>query len=256
MDTTATDLAEFKAGLASRTVGQLRADLADGLKLTADSLARVAAVWAELEARGEDLSDLRHGLGRNVALIASGRLAPEAVVAFAGKPSVLRAIDGLPLGEQRRLAAGGKVELVTPDDRRSSVEVPVASIPPRLLGVVFGEGEIRQPAEQRLRLRAKAAPPAKPERKYRVKYDPEKGEVKVGGMSVPVAEVLRALGESFGPARPISEDLLVPTDYAAATAKLRPEEREALLAMCKRTGIEEPALIRLALRACGLLDNR
>src|SRR2546427_518935 len=65
----------------------LRAELARGLSLVAENLVRLGQVWAELERRGEDLSGLRHGLGRTLPLIASGRLAAEFVVEFAHRPA-------------------------------------------------------------------------------------------------------------------------------------------------------------------------
>ena len=49
----------------------LREELARALTITADSLMYLAAVWKELEQRGEDLSDLRTGLGVYVPLIAA-----------------------------------------------------------------------------------------------------------------------------------------------------------------------------------------
>src|SRR6185312_4651239 len=89
----------------------LRAELARGLSLTADTLTRLGMVWQELERRGEDLADLRQGLAKTLPLIAAGRLAAEAVVAFAGRPSLLRALEGVPLERQRSLANGEPIQV-------------------------------------------------------------------------------------------------------------------------------------------------
>src|SRR5882724_9369466 len=58
----------------------LRRELSRALTVSAEHLIYLAQVWRELERRGEDLSDLRSGLGAYLPLIASGRLAAEAVV--------------------------------------------------------------------------------------------------------------------------------------------------------------------------------
>ena len=82
---------------------QLRAELAQALGLTARHLLYLAAVWRELERRGEDLSDLRSGIGVYLPAIAAGSVLPETVVRFAGKPTLLRAVAALTPDEQRRL---------------------------------------------------------------------------------------------------------------------------------------------------------
>src|SRR6516162_3956035 len=94
------------AALTAASTEELRAELARGLTMTAAVLTRLGAVWAELERRGEDLADLRQGLARTLPLIASGLLAAEAVVAFAGRPLVLRCLEGVALDQQRAMAAG------------------------------------------------------------------------------------------------------------------------------------------------------
>lgn len=96
----------------------LRAELAHALKLTANHLLYLAAVWSELERRGEDLSNLRVGFAGWLPAIAAGTVAPEVVVAFAGQPRKLRAIAKLPVAEQEKIARG---ELPPPPVCRSWV---------------------------------------------------------------------------------------------------------------------------------------
>ena len=87
----------------------LRAELSTALRLTVRHLIYLAAIWRELESRGEDLSELRSGIGAYVASIAAGRVIPETVVAFADRPATLRRVAALPVAEQRAIASGAPV---------------------------------------------------------------------------------------------------------------------------------------------------
>lgn len=92
----------------------LRAELGRAITMTADSLAYLAGVWAELERRGEDLSDLKIGLAPYLRDVASGRLAPEAVLTFAGRKMVLKWVARQPYEQQKKLAAEPTVTISTP----------------------------------------------------------------------------------------------------------------------------------------------
>lgn len=67
------------------TTEELRSELGRAIGLTVQSIVRVATIWAELERRGEDLSDIRFTLKAFLPLVARGQLAPEAVVEMAGQ---------------------------------------------------------------------------------------------------------------------------------------------------------------------------
>ena len=177
-----------EANLAMEILGcadRLRAELARGLTLTADVLTRLGMIWQELERRGEDLSSLRTGLARTLPLIAAGLLAAEAVVSFAGRPAILRAIEGVPLEEQRALAAGKEVDVADHESDGGVAKMPLAKIPAAALRVVIGDGEIRSPAAQRLAFR-----PRRRRRqeeigyRYRPHYDQAAGTVTVGRMTI------------------------------------------------------------------------
>ena len=180
---------------------RLRQELAEVLRLTAANLVRLALIVKTLEERGEDLSDLRIGLLSFVRLIAYGRLAPEAVVAFAGRPLLLRALAGLPLDRQRALVEGETVAVIDPADPAQVQRIALMNLPNAAIRLVFGEGELRSPEAQRLALR-----PRRPRReddkaayRYRPRYDPASGTVSVGRMTVRLADVLTALASSAGP---------------------------------------------------------
>jgi hypothetical protein len=97
---------DLRAAAANRPTDELKAELARLLGFTAENLLRLAVVVAELESRGEDLSDLKIGLLPLLRSIAAGTLLPEVVVRFAGQPRALKAVGALPLDEQRRFASG------------------------------------------------------------------------------------------------------------------------------------------------------
>lgn len=153
--------------LQEMTLEELRAELARCVRATAESLVYLAAIWAELESRGEDLSALRTGLSAYLPLIASGRADPAAVVAFAGQPTLLRAIVQLPIAEQQRLAAGGMVPVVvqTPEGVEAEREIAPTMLSAAEVRRVFAPGVVRSPAEQSqiLRLsRGRSRRPAPP----------------------------------------------------------------------------------------------
>lgn len=231
----------------------LRRELARGLTLVAEQLYRLGLVWVELEQRGEDLSDLRAGLNWTLPLIGSGLLAAEAVIAFAGRRSILREFEGMPLDQQRRLAAGEPVAVVTPDGPHETELVPVRAIPAARLRTVFAEGKVLPPGEQRLRLAA-TRPRRKPSEgagyRYRPRYDREAGTVAVGKMTIPLADLLSELAAAAGPDHPPTD---VPGEFVAPKTRLTQEESRRLLAVSRAAGLPEWEMIRKALRAFGLI---
>lgn len=130
----------------------LRGELARALTITAQGLVYLAAVWAELVRRGEDLSNLRSGLGTYLPAIASGRLAPEAVVQFAGQTTLLRRIALLPIEEQRRIAEGEPIPVAVRNDDGEFTErkMPALALTARQVVQIFDDGgRVRTPIEQR-----------------------------------------------------------------------------------------------------------
>ncbi len=128
---------------------QLRQELMQAIGITARTLGYLAQVWAELERRGEDLSDLRSGLMVYLPLIAEGRLDPELVVRCAGQAGLLKAAAEVPLEEQRRMLEHG-VALLEAGDDGSVAEVlrPVERLTAPEVRRVFAGSTIRRPAEQ------------------------------------------------------------------------------------------------------------
>jgi len=179
------------AEIAALDTPRLRAELSRALTITAHGLAYLAAVWAELERRGEDLSDLRSGLAVYLPAIAAGRLAPEAVVQFAGQSTLLRRVMSLPVDEQRRLAAGEPLPVVvaTPDGELVERRLPARALAARQIAQVFDDyGRVRTPIEQRQVAQQQRRPPARPASAAAVR----------GALAVLSTEDLQQLAEERG----------------------------------------------------------
>lgn len=248
-----TDLVPIRGGdLTAASTDDLRAELARGLTLTAEVLTRLGAIWLELERRGEDLSALKSGLARTLPLIASGVLAAEAVVAFAGRPAVLRAIEGIPLERQRSLASGEPVEVIDPTSPAESSRMPLGRLPARMLSLLFHDGEERPASVQRMAFRERLprAAPEEKERRYRPRYDAANGIVMVGKMTVALADLLTELSSAAGPDH-TPEDR--PDEYLTFRVRLRPEEMDRFQGRCRAVGLPDWEMARKALRAFGLI---
>lgn len=247
------------ADLAAMDVPDLKKALATELQLSAASLLRAAGILAELERRGEDMSQFKAGIGRTISMIASGRLAAEAVVAFVGRPGVLQLMDGLPLDRQRELAAGAEVEVYDPD-QKATVRGTVSALPHAAVRRVFADGRELDPAAQRLAMtaRAKRKRAESDGREYRVTVDRERRVVRVGRMEVPVEEVLAAFALAAVGDRPPDADLRADakragTSVAVAECHLTADEDERLRAACKAKKLDRGEAVRRAVVAMLLL---
>lgn len=232
----------------------LRAELAAALGHTARHLLYLAAVWQELERRGEDLSDLRGGIGHYLPLIAAGVVIPETVVRFAGQPTVLRAVAGLPPAEQRRLVVTGEpVPLVVRQgDAYTHRLLPVHALSAAQARQVFGDRCVRTETEQVALLTGPAAGPEKPGRppkRGRLRADPERGVVRVGQSPIPVGDLVAALADARSPGTAADPG----DDAKVVTVRLTPAEHHTLARRAADAGTSMAALARNALRAAGLI---
>lgn len=238
------------AELSELSNAALRRELTKTLTVTAQNLVRLAAIWCELDRRGDDMSDLRGGLCSWMPLIGTGRLAAEAVVAFASKPWILKAIEGVSLGEQRRLAKGGKVTVYSAE---KSEEMQLAAIPVRLLTCVISDGIVHSESEQRMQAEARnisrresvVAP------KHTVKVDRSRGMISIGNLKTPVAPVIAALAAAAGAGGVIIDSVERPAK--TIVGKVTDEEKERLKAAGKAHGLEEWEMVRRAVVAMWLL---
>jgi hypothetical protein len=84
------------------STADLRKEFADGLRLNAERLQRMAAVLVELEKRGERI-DGPASLLTMLRRIAAGELLAEVVTRFAGAPKTASRLGKCPVAQQRRL---------------------------------------------------------------------------------------------------------------------------------------------------------
>jgi hypothetical protein len=242
--------------LKALTTDDLRRELVRGLNLSAEALNHVAAVWHELEARGECLAEFRSGIGRNIPLIAAGRLAAEAVVAFIDRPATLKALEGLPLDRQRELAAGGSVHVLAPGSSQP-VTTTLAAMPAAAVRLVFCGGIERSPDEQRAAVVVRPKANAEKGRTFRVQVDRLRRTVKVGNVSVPLESVLAALAESAAGVGITAEELKLAKDrgdgVAMASCPLTADEDDRLKAICKAKKADRGEMVRRAVVAMWML---
>ena len=139
------------------------------LAKTADDLREMAAIVAELERRGKDLSGLRLGIVDHLRRIAAGQLLPEVVVHFAGYPSLLRIAVQLPLPDQRKLVTEESLSLAVWREGRIQFRRvdPLCLSGPQVRQVFRGD-HIRSDAEQVSYLEDRQAAPAAAEKPKRL----------------------------------------------------------------------------------------
>lgn len=180
----------------------LLSELERVLAVTAETIAYLGQIWRELDRRGIDLTPYRQGMGQYLPLVASGQLAPDAIVKFSGKMMLLRAVQSLPVPEQTRLAAGAKVDVVSldPEGEIAIHQVEASSLTGDQIKILFDAGRIRSVEEQSNMLRSmmtirkrKKLPSA---RNYRISIDREKKSVRIGKMQIPASDLIAALKEA------------------------------------------------------------
>jgi hypothetical protein len=138
-----------EASLMAMSIEDLRQQLASSLELSARHLMHMAAIWAELERRGEDLSSLRTGMAVYLPMIARGDLDAQIVVRYAGKNMLIRHLAGLSRMEQSQLLDNEVVTVVDfVDGDFTEKSVSLHELDSRKLKHVFGD-HILSPTEQR-----------------------------------------------------------------------------------------------------------
>lgn len=248
------------ADLAGMTNQQLRTALAQSLTMSAKHLAYLAAIWGELERRGEDLSDLRTGLAVYLPQIAAGRLDANAVIRFAGQPTVLRSIMGMPLERQRALARGEPVKVLTaaPDGTYSAAELPAYTLTAAQARMVFDGDKIRSPEEQRASLeavRVSRAARIKPGAANHVRYDPAADVVRIGRAAATVGEVTAALAEAARAREPARVSAIVGAEQelTPVSVELSREERAQLKVRAAEANMTQQEYMRAMLTWTALL---
>ncbi len=235
-------------------VSQLRERLTSILARTASDLAEMAAIVAELESRGEDLSGLRIGLVSYLRRIAAGTLLPEAVVRFSGSPRLLDKVATLPIDQQRKLAGGEPVEIAvwrgeSVDSRRFD---PLA-LTYQQQCQVFGDGQIRT-VEQQVPLLAHSQTLSRakqPRRVGKVKIDKSRGVLLLNRSEISPGEILSALAELSDTTPPPKED----EELSTVAVKLTAEQHRRLKVYAAKYSASIGEIVIQSLSASGVFRN-
>lgn len=199
-------LAELeRSDLKSLDTHELKQLLSAAVSVTAQYIQFIARVWHELESRGEDLSELRSGLMRYLPLVHDGKLDASVVISFAGQQLLLREIALMPVEEQKRLAGGEKIPLVTQNAAGdfSTAWVDVKTLHARHYGQVFNMGEVRTEQEQIAILSKPAQRKRRNQKVRRKKVYFERDVFRCGQTKILAEDVLDALSGISG--KPVSD---------------------------------------------------
>lgn len=237
--------------LSKMTDEELAGEFKGCIGLIVVNLLRAAELWEEMIRRKMSVPKPNGGIERTIPQIAAHRLAAEAVVAFAHRFKLLRALEGLPLDVQKNLAAGGEIEMADPDNPRQTISIPLDRLPANMIKVVFGDGEVRTPALQRVMLRGERKRPIKRVLNSHPILDRETGMLRWGGRQMPQVEALNVMSAAAGPDKPPPADL--PNEYVTFHVRLNKAEHKRFIDQCKRDGLPDWDIARKALRAFGYL---
>lgn len=208
---TSNNLADLESiNLKSLETPELKQLLSAAVSVTAQYIQFIARVWHELESRGEDLSELRSGLMRYLPLVHDGKLDASVVISFAGQQLLLREIALMPVDEQKRLAGGEKIPLVTQNAAGdfSTTLVDVKTLHARHYAQVFNMGELRTEQEQMAILSKPAQRKRRHQKVRRKKVHFEQDVFRCGQTRILAEDVLDALSNISGkPAVEIMEYL-------------------------------------------------
>lgn len=242
--------------LAVMSTQDLRAELGRALNVSAQHLLYLAAVWQELQRRGEDLSELRVGLSQWLPQIAAGRVDANTVIRFAGSPTLLRAIAELPVPQQRAFADGEPVQVLTldPTGQYRVAELPARDLTATQARIVFGAGSVRSVDQQRALLDADRL--ARQRRQpslataSKVRADTRTGTIVVGRTRVTVGELMAAVAAIYADrVGPIPEE----GGGRSLVIQLTEEEHRAIKVRAAEGGATLQGLVRGGLGSLGLL---
>ena len=125
-------------------------DVQAGIEWTARKLELVAVYRAEYRRRGRPLPKLPGRLDYWLEEIAAGRLDAEAYRRFVSKPTLLRALVGMPRHEQKLFAKGKTVTVLrtAANGTENGTEVPIEDLSRDEVFQVFSGHDVRDEAEQ------------------------------------------------------------------------------------------------------------
>lgn len=181
---------------------QLKRSFFESLDITVRHFQHMAEIWCELERRGENMQDLRHGIAVYIEMIAHQRLDANLAVKYLGQKVLLNAVSRLPIDQQQRLIEAETVDVATIENGELATKtMKLSKLQVRDIYTVFSDSGIRPIGEQqKILIKRAARTPAKtgPRRARRITVDPERQVLEVGGSAANLDRVLQVLGEYYG----------------------------------------------------------
>jgi hypothetical protein len=185
--------------LASIPTDALRSLLVRELADFAKHLLRLAAIWVELERRGEDMTSLRGGIGKYLPAIAAGTVLADTVVRFSGHSTLLRHVSSLTPEQQRKVLDDGSIDVAERKNGHHDLRrIPVTALTSAQIRLAFAERSIRTEAEQ-VAILYSPAPAWKPRKAFksgRVTVDRTQETVAIGRSQVSIQEMMEALKDA------------------------------------------------------------
>ena len=177
----------------------LKSELAKSIQFTAAHLVYLAAIWRELEERGENMSMLRTGLAVYLPYIANETLDAEVVVLYAGQTKLIDSLMRMSVSEQRRILKEGVVPVVKdPTIVNPKPEMkPLPMLSTKEVQQVFGNGRLRSSQEQIQYLLKESASVSSVNIIKRLKMDKSGEFILAGKQRIAVKSVLDLLGRYF-----------------------------------------------------------
>ena len=187
-------------------IEELKERLVGALAVTAQKFVEVGEILRELDDLGADTSDLKMWWIHYVRKVAYGQLLPGLVVRYFGNRKLLGIAASLPLHEQRLLASGEGVKLLTyspdgqlalPDGKPNNLMVQPLDMTKDQLRQAFASDHIRSLEEQAAWLadkRTKAKGP-KPEKVGKFNVDRARGGATHRGEFITLDELLAVVRE-------------------------------------------------------------
>lgn len=129
------------------------------LRLSTEAIEELGRLVREARRRNMSLAEFSTGMPKLLVHVADGQLDAELVLKFCNRQPVLSALIGVPLDVQRAMVKGESIAIVQPDPTTGNLITEKTTLR-RLNGpqarLVFADGRILSPAEQRKKLAAVA----------------------------------------------------------------------------------------------------
>jgi hypothetical protein len=185
--------------IAHATSEQLRAEIARCIKLTANELLYMAAIWQELKSRGENMISLKSGLMRWMPNIAADRLDPEIVVRYAGNQVLIEHLAKLSVYKQRLLLSDPQITIPRINETGVTAAIaPLADLTAREIRAAFSSEGRERSYEEKLEILESYDDPAPIPALAGELHIEKSGEYIVGpGVRVKIDAVLLALNKYY-----------------------------------------------------------